>query len=348
VKKAAAPKPKKPVPPVKAKAPPKPVKAKAPPKPGKKPEKKTVKRKTVKRVHLSPKQQRVKDRAEAKTELRDAAQDRRGAARATAAARTAYLNQDAAAAVRDLARAGRDRASAARDVARAKRDLTASRTKTGRLPRHEAARKKHEAARHEHRKVTHHRIKAKEKRPGLAGRPPSMSSEPWISGRNDQHSGCAAVAVANSLLLATGHRVSDAAVTDLYYRATGGPDRGATISEVLAVVQASGLDGYSLSSIQKLDRRVRPAAGALLELRLRTAQAAQIVWDWRPSPRWGEHAVLLLGGSVAAWGAETPVSGAFLRRQVTTAWQVAWKRQSPRSVPAQRVLLRDDAVPLLP
>lgn len=102
---------------------------------------------------------------------------------------TTEAKRDEARAGRDLARARRDDARADRDVARSKRDAARGRRDMGRARTAGLAR---------------------------AGRPGG-----WILGGNDRHESCAATAVANALLLATGHRAADDDVLRLWWHSGG-------------------------------------------------------------------------------------------------------------------------------
>lgn len=248
-------------------------------------------------------------------------------------AEAAHYQQEAAKAERegykkeaeyDLAKARREQAEARADMAKARRNQA------------KAARNQHKAA-----------------HVGLA-QPPTFSPEscrsgqnlqpalhPWILGGNDWHRGCAAVALANSLLAATGQRVSDRDVLDLYWLTADDPDAGAGVLATLETAEEFGLGGMrpvarrDLDSVDALtcgdayrhSRYRRSAArpvGVIVDLRLQQAQRRQPVWDASPSPDWGAHAALLAGDKVISWGREIPVTRDFLAQRVAGAWRVEW------------------------
>jgi hypothetical protein len=149
---------------------------------------------------------------------------------------------------------------------------------------------------------------------------PPAASGGWIAGGNDWHRGCAAVAAANSLLATTGHRMPDSAILGLYLAASGGRDEGASIADVLSVLEDAGVAaGEQLEDGEPLD-----GDGLILDLDLTTAQQSQDAWDWAPDPAWGPHAAALAAGSVVTWGRAVPVTPAFLERQMVAAWRVRW------------------------
>jgi hypothetical protein len=273
----------------------------------------------------------ARETAESKTQAARAAHSRAEAAADIAKAKAHAKKGDTAAAKRELADAARDDARAARDIARSKRD----------------------AARAGKNKVKAKKNALKAKAVSLAL--PGAVEDGWILGGNDWHLGCAAVAVANSLLMATGVRVSDEDVLALYLAASGGADSGASILATLAAAAKYGLagirpvsyggagpdsnrqpwiaGGYALGPLRLPHRALSvelPALPAdddsavILELTLQEAQQDQEVWDWEPSPSWGDHAAVLTGDSVITWGREVPVTADFLSGQVTGAWSVEW------------------------
>ena len=206
----------------------------------------------------------------------------------------------------NLARERRDDARAARDMARSRRDLGRART-------------------------------AGLARPGSGGT--------WVLGDNDRYDSCAAVAVANSLLLATGTRLSDDKVLGLHVAAGGGRESGAS---VLATLEAAGIRPSScgaaarpsgggrsrvaLSRSSALAARHRTAVPLIVELALQQSQRDQSAWDYDPSPPWGIHAVLLADGFAVTWGRAVPVTEAFLASQVIAVWAVTWDKRTERSV----------------
>lgn len=211
---------------------------------------------------------------------------------------------EAARAERDLAKAARyraaaehDRAKVQRDDARAVRDLARSRRDDARSARD----------------------LAKARGVGLAS-PVAAADGGWILGGNDWHRGCAAVAVSNGLLAATGTRVTDEDVLLLYAATTGNQDTGAGVEATLSTAETLGI-GKCFPAGRNLAGK---HAGVLVELALTVAQRDQDVWDWEPAPLWGVHAALLLDGHVITWGRAVPVTTAFLAGQVTGAWCVDW------------------------
>jgi hypothetical protein len=127
----------------------------------------------------------------------------------------------------------------------------------------------------------------------------------WITGGNDVADNCAAVAVANSLLLATGYRVADGELLRLHDRA--GP---LSIPEALAAAwpRPSLLDALTCEDVIRESRNCRSEAwpsGTLLGL---------------DTPH-GPHAALLLGGALVTWGGVTDWPDDWLLEE---AWAVTW------------------------
>lgn len=228
---------------------------------------------------LTPKQKAERDRAEA-SNARIEAQDARTAASVAAEEAAAderraaadrkrheykYARQEMAEARGDLARERRDLARAARDQARARRDMGRARTA------------------------------------GLA-RPGTGAA--WVLGGNDRYQTCAAAAVANSLLLATGQRLSDEDVLGLHVAAAGSLGAPASVLCVLEAAQRHGLPcGFDEG---KAD--ISPHA-LILELAL-------------PG---GIHAVALGDGFAVTWGDAVSVDTAFPAQQAVAAWRIDWQ-----------------------
>jgi hypothetical protein len=167
----------------------------------------------------------------------------------------------------------------------------------------------------------------------------------WILGGNDGLATCAAAAVANSLLLATGRRISDDGVLGLHAAAGGGCDSGTSVLGVLEAVSAIALGGLALLPVSGPDgvhdtgdseddsgayedvgdHILGHAASVILELALQQSQRDQSVWDYEPSGPWGPHAALLAEGHVITWGRAVPVTAEFLEHQVMAAWRVTWE-----------------------
>jgi hypothetical protein len=247
--------------------------------------------------------------AEARKQSAEAARSRGEAAALTAQAHAASKAGNQALAAADLARAQHDLARAGREAGRAKRDM---------------ARSKKNAV-----KAKANAVKARL----VTLAQPGAVRDGWVLGGNDRHDGCAAVAVANSLLAATGYRASDDDVLDLYLAASGGSDTGASVLAVLEVAAEFGLCGMRLASFDPAMCSNWPgttnrAAGFVVDLALEQAQRDQDVWDFEPSLPWGDHAVVLTGDTVVTWGREVPVTGAFLDAQVMGAWRVEWAAAS--------------------
>lgn len=237
---------------------------------------------------LTPKQKAERDRAEA-SNARIEAQDARTAASVAAEEAAAderraaadrkrheykYARQEMAEARGDLARERRDLARAARDQARARRDMGRARTA------------------------------------GLA-RPGTGAA--WVLGGNDRYQTCAAAAVANSLLLATGQRLSDEEVLGLHVAAAGHLDAPASVLGVLEA--AAGIGTFSRlrwqaeNGVGKGLKNYPPGPTPLiLEL---------------PLPG-GIHAVALGDGFAVTWGDAVAVDTAFPAQQAVAAWRIDW------------------------
>ena len=128
---------------------------------------------------------------------------------------------------------------------------------------------------------------AKKKKLGLA-RP--VLEGPWVTGLNDEYPTCMATAVANSLLLTTGIRVSDEAVLDLHLRA-GGDQVGATAVDVLHELYCGGIGGI----------RPRSVGPGLSVIAL------------------GPHAAAVTPGGLVTWGTLVPFAAGF-----DDAWGIDW------------------------
>ena len=138
-------------------------------------------------------------------------------------AEAAHYQQEAAKAERegykkeaeyDLAKARREQAAARRDTANARRNEAKARRNT-----------------------------AKARHVGLAI--PGAIADGWILGGNDWHQGCAAVALANHLLAATGLRVTGRDVLDLYWLTADDPGTGAGVLATLEAAAEFGLGGLA-------------------------------------------------------------------------------------------------------
>jgi hypothetical protein len=268
---------------------------------------------TVSGPRLTPKQKAERDRGEAAKAREEAARAREEAKKAGEEAKRderraaadrkrgerKFARQEIREARADLARERRDEARAERDMARSRRDLGRART---------------------------------------AGLARAGDGGEWVLGGNDRWDSCAAVAVANSLLLATGQRLSDDEVLGLHVAAGGDGESGAS---VLAALEAAGSScgaaarpsggGRSPAALLRsfgLAARHRAAVPLIVELALQQSQRDQSTWDYEPSPPWGTHAVLLADGFAVTWGRAVPVTPAFLEHQVVAAWRITWKRDA--------------------
>ncbi len=128
---------------------------------------------------------------------------------------------------------------------------------------------------------------AKKKKLGLA-RP--VLEGPWVTGLNDVYPTCMATAVANSLLLETGIRVSDEAVLELHLRA-GGDQDGATAADVLHELYCGGIGGIR-------PRSVGPGLSVIA---------------------FGPHAAAVTPGGLVTWGMLVPFAAGF-----DDAWAIDW------------------------
>jgi hypothetical protein len=155
------------------------------------------------------------------------------------------------------------------------------------------------------------------KKHGLAG---PGSGGWWILGGNDTADNCAAVAVANSLLLSSGLRVSDAELLRLHDRA--GP---LSIPEAIAALAVPGFpvcspwpadqrsDGGGFGEFAtRAIRGVVPAPGDL------TGRLPLVIGVATPH---GPHAALLLGDGLVTWGGLIPWPDDWL---LDEAWAVTW------------------------
>jgi len=237
---------------------------------------------TVSGPSLTASQKAARDRGEADRARGEAAKAREEAAKAGVEARrdeqraradrrrgeTAYARQEMREARSDLARQRRDLARAGRDQARAARDDARART-------------------------------AGLARPGGGGA--------WIPGGNDLYPTCAAAAVANSLLLATGKRVGDDDVLGLHLAAAESLEAEASVLAVLEAAQESGHVQAFRSNLEFGGPQFK--VPSILEIAL-------------PG---GIHAVLLADGFAITWGRAVPVTPAFLEQRVIAAWTVKWR-----------------------
>jgi hypothetical protein len=279
---------------------------------------------------LSAAQQVAKDIAEARNEearsARATARSKRAAASAGHEAAAAGAASRAAASETAASKAAAARgnsAEAAQDAERARQDTSRVGQATSRT-HEEQARSKTDAARARTYAARARADLAKARTVGLARA--GVRPDGWVLGGNDRHDGCAAAAVANSLLACTGHRATDDEVLELYLAASGGADTGASILATLEAAARCSLGGVRPSSWSLVEDPglLVEDPGLLVELDLQEAQRDQGVWDWEPSAYWGAHAGVLVGGEVVTWGQAVPVTPAFLAGQVPVAWRVNW------------------------
>lgn len=138
------------------------------------------------------------------------------------------------------------------------------------------------------------------------------------------YDGCAVRAVADSLLLATGLRVSDGELKALFAAAGGHPEHGAVLADVLAAAMLMPLSGRPRLARFEPVRPGRAGGRPLVVgLDLTAAQADQDEWDDEAAPEWGPHAVAAFPGGVLSWGREIPVTDRFLAA-APEAWAVQW------------------------
>ena len=139
----------------------------------------------------------------------------------------------------------------------------------------------------------------------------------WITGPNDVYPLCGPVAVANSLLAATGVVASNGDIERLYRAAGGHGDSGADMEDLIAAVAAEGLAGYRLASTCKLTN----------DSYIRTARPGE-VWpglvlllSLDDVPVW-HAAATAPDGAVISWGETTTISE--LSARVEDAWSLTW------------------------
>src|SRR5581483_8398543 len=127
---------------------------------------------------------------------------------------------------------------------------------------------------------------------------------------------CAAVAAAQSLLLATGIRASEDDILALHGLG------GGCLEPTFAALLRRGLAGVRAAGVRPVDEI---ADGVVASLAFEGAQDDQGTWDADPSPFWGLHAAVLAGGHALTWGREIPVTQSFLARQMLGAWEITWE-----------------------
>lgn len=274
---------------------------------GKPPKKPVKKRKPAKQ--LTPKQEAAADRVAARQESARARTERSRSASYAGQSRAAAAQEkvDAITATRlseqgDPRGAAISKARAVRDRARAKRDKVAAVRDRAR------AGKERQAAAHD-------RVKAHYALLGAPAPFPVAGPAVWVMGGNDWHSGCAAAAVANSLLATTGHRVTDQDVTELYFATTRGADTGASMAATLGALAERGIGGWFPAGIRWLPGLPEDPDGVIVGL---------------PG-----HAAVLYDGGLITWGRRVAAEAwDHCLPEGTTArppggWQVDWAAPLP-------------------
>jgi hypothetical protein len=125
----------------------------------------------------------------------------------------------------------------------------------------------------------------------------------WIVGPNEERPLCAPVAVANTLLAATGTAASNAAIERLYTAAGGIGKHAAPLLPVLAAARRDGLAGCRLK-----------------EFRRAALDDADIILLDLGGPE--VHAAAFAGMTVITWGAEIPLED--LDARIMDAWSLTW------------------------
>jgi hypothetical protein len=130
----------------------------------------------------------------------------------------------------------------------------------------------------------------------------------WIAGPNDTRPVCAPVAVANTLLAATGTEAGNAAIERLYKAAGGIGQHAAPLASVLAAARSDGLAGCRLKTFRR--------AGL---------DDADILLLALPGGGPDLHAAALAGWNVITWGEEIPLED--LGAAIIDAWSLTWHGQ---------------------
>ena len=145
------------------------------------------------------------------------------------------------------------------------------------------------------------------KKAAFAG--PPLGGE-WITGPNDVYPLCGPVAVANSLLAATGVVASNGDIERLYRAAGGHGDSAVDMEALMAAAAAEGLAGYRLA-----EDRHATAWGPGLVLLLSLDDVPD-VWH---------AAATTADGAVISWGETTTISE--LSAHVEDAWSLTWHEE---------------------
>jgi hypothetical protein len=135
----------------------------------------------------------------------------------------------------------------------------------------------------------------------------------WLVGPNDTRPMCAPVALANTLLAATGTEASNAALERLYRAAGGIGKHAAPLLSVLTAARSDGLAGCRLKAFRR----------AALD------DADVLLLGLGGQPRAGIqdtlHAAAFAGMSVIAWGDEIPLED--MDARIVDAWSLTWHGQ---------------------
>jgi hypothetical protein len=134
---------------------------------------------------------------------------------------------------------------------------------------------------------------------------PQLTGE-WICGPNEKYALCGAVAVANTLLAATGVRASSGDIERLYRAAGGRGDSGVPVPELLAAASVTGLAGCRLAVFGLCGADDEAARLLLLTL----AGLGDL------------HAAAVAGGDLITWGEAVPLAS--LPVTVECAWSMTW------------------------
>lgn len=139
-----------------------------------------------------------------------------------------------------------------------------------------------------------------------AAAPAAALAAKWITGPNDDGwTMCAPVAVANTLLAATGIAASNAEIERLYRAAGGIGDTGIPLTAGLDAAVLTGLAGCHLDGYWPTDRY------ACADLLLMFVTGVP-----------GLHVAAYHGGKVITWGGEIPLDG--MDAVVLGAWSLHW------------------------
>src|ERR1039457_1263884 len=133
----------------------------------------------------------------------------------------------------------------------------------------------------------------------------------WITGPNDVYPLCGPVAVANSLLAATGVVASNGDIERLYRAAGGHGDSGADMEDLMASAAAEGVAGCRVAGYQKV---IVPGTSVI-------APGLVLLLSIDDVPVW-HAAATAPDGRVISWGETTTISE--LSASVEDAWSLTW------------------------